>query len=294
MTKSNNPIKFLVVGSRAMNQRLQPALTVNTKDTDVVFAEDDLDLSDTYMALDTDQIEFHKLPQHIFDQMCFKSTPFPHNPTIATPTLETLWVLKLSHAEYNIHWHKTVSHVQIMKKQLKDFYWKDFRFHDLPENYQHLFQDLKAYWKTIHGKRKEQINLAVSKEQFFTNNVPRIYEHDQIHEYMKYGKKPLYQTVLKNNTTVMLDQNKFNRLAIDDAIKLAREEIYVIALERYLLPVNFKTCAVRAYQRAVRKVVIELSKGWFSDFIVENYDKLYKMDIDYVARFKERSGYNAI
>lgn len=296
MKKSQNQVKFLWVGSRAMNLHLPPHRQVVPKDFDVIYAEtnEEVEIGKVYSALGTDTIEFHTLPKDLFAKLLFDHRNYnSFYENIGIPTLEALYVLKLSHAEYNIHWHKTVSHIQIMKKQLKINYGKpDFNFNDLLPEYKDLFYSLKKHWRVIHGKRKEQISLQVSKEKFFNNKVPRIYEHDYLHECVSYYNEPLYKSVLKNGHSVLIDEDKFNLLPFDDRLRLAKEEIYAIALERYLLPYEFKACTVNSYQRALRKVVIELSKGWFPTFIVDNYDKMYKMDFDYAKKFREVSKYD--
>jgi hypothetical protein len=187
---------------------------------------------------------------------------------IATP--EILYTLKLSHAEWNIHWGKTMA-------DIKFFQEKNIRV--IPELYKSLFK----HWEEVHGKKN--VTLDKPKEKFFTPGVKRVIDHDTLHSIMAYYDKPLYQTILKDDQEVLTDYNKFILLSHENQIKLAREEIYVIALERYAIPFNMKVPKKAAYFFSCRDLVTRMTKGWFPKFIINNWSELYQPEIDYFSKF---------
>lgn len=187
---------------------------------------------------------------------------------IATP--EILYTIKLSHAQWNIHWNKTMS-------DIKFFQSKDIK------PIESLYKNLFKYWEDMHGKKK--VTLDKSKDRFFTPGVARIIDHDTLHAIMAYYDEPLFKTVLKENQEVLIDHNKFLSLSYQDKIRLAREEIYVIALERYVIPFNMKVPKNAAYYLSCRDLVTRLTKGWFPKFIIDNWSELSKPEIDYFNKF---------
>ena len=132
------------------------------------------------------------------------------------------------------------------------------------------------------------MSLNKSKDKFFTDKVSRKYDHDYLHKIVAYYDEPMYKKCLKDGQEVLLDENKFNVLTYEDKLKLCREEIYVISLERILIPNSFQVCEHIAYRTALRKVVTKMTKGWFPTFIVDNYHLLYKMDVNYMKKFREK------
>ena len=65
--------------------------------------------------------------------------------------------------------------------------------------------------------------------------------------------------------------------------RLYREEIYVTALERWILPKRL-TSPQAAYNLALKKMVTSLSKGWSATYILDNILDFLEPEIDYVRR----------
>lgn len=228
------------------------------------------------------RVEYHELPKEVFDKFVFADDQTHY------PTLESLYVLKLSHSEYDVHWHKTVSHIQLIKKYLWARGHKRDIFNNLSQEYKDLFYALKDFWKTVHKGKKEKISFKSRKAEFFNQHVKRVYDHDFIHQTVKYYDQPLYKKCLKDGEEVFIDKAKFDMLTFEDKIKLVREEVYVLALERMLIPSDFKICKHEAYRHMLKRFVTNMSKNWLPTFVVDNYDILYKIDVDYEKLFKER------
>src|SRR5690606_15193909 len=119
--------------------------------------------------------------------------------------------------------------------------------------------------------------------------VRRVYDHDSIHDSVAYGERPLYESVLKDGHSVQVDMSKVRALPYTEQIKLFREEIYATALERKVIPSDYKCSPRAAYAWALRRTITSLTKGWSARFIVTNYDVFHRPDMDYVARHRSRA-----
>lgn len=239
------------------------------------------------------KIEYHTMPKRLFDMFITNNTGRDSGTKRQTTylTLESLYILKLSHADYNIHWQKTINHIQLIKKYLRARGHKDPILNNLPKEYKELLKELKDFWEITH-KKKQHIKLNVPKAKFFTAAVDRKYDHDYLHEAVMYYNSPMYKRCLKDGQEVLLDKKKFDALSFEEKLRLCREEIYVIALERYLIPNDFKMCEHEAYRSALRRLVTTMTRGWFPTFIVDNYNSLYKMDLNYMKAFKGKVDYD--
>ncbi len=56
-----------------------------------------------------------------------------------------------------------------------------------------------------------------------------------------------------------------------DQLNLFLEEIRVIMIERFMIPNNWNELKVKAYKQALKKTITNLTKGWASLFLVENF-----------------------
>jgi hypothetical protein len=188
-------------------------------------------------------------------------------------TLDELYTIKVSHAYWvlkNGSWTKHMNDVVRMKRAGAQLIpW----LHDL----------LYKVCEDLHGKKKVDLNADAA--EFFSDTVKRVYDHDSIHASIAYGERPMYLATLKEGSTVDVDLTKLWALSWPDLIKYFREETYVIALERFLIP-RVTTSPVGAYKKALCKMITSLTKGRSALFIVENYDVFRRPDIDYVDRHR--------
>lgn len=186
---------------------------------------------------------------------------------VATP--DSIYTIKCSHAVYDIFWQKTKL----------DILWLKSKGCKILPN---LYQALVEYWKEEHGN-KDFLSLAQNKTEFFTGNVTYVYDHDYLHELVAYPNRPVYESVLKDNQEVLIDKDKFFKLPFPQQVRMFREEIAVIACERFLINphVRGKVSWFQAYTMALRKTVTTLTKGWASEFIVMNLEHFHKPDYSY-------------
>lgn len=241
-----------LIGSTALQAYLPDVRT--PKDVDY-FTTDESDLQKRKPGV---EYFYHpKLKEYTFD---------------SPASLDELYTIKVSHSYWEIRdsWNKHMFDIVKMRQHGAKLIQP---LHDL----------LYSIWEERYGKKK--VNLNQEPELFFNKNVARKYEHDTIHAAIAYYDEPLFNQILKDNHAVAVDRNKFFNLNEEMKHQLIREEIYATALERQLIPSNFEEHPRKAYLWALQKTITSFTKGWFTQYIVENFDKLAKPDLDYVAKF---------
>ncbi len=151
----------------------------------------------------------------------------------------------------------------------------------IPELYHLLFKgwlrEFGPCWATLKGK---------DSKTFFEDKVTRKYVHDDIHIAIKTYDEPLYEKILGDG--VMCSGDKFDELSEEDKILLVKEEVWVTALERTLIPNDFKCSEKLAYAKALKLMAISLTgNGFLKHWIIFNFDKLNNnQDTSYIDKFK--------
>ena len=136
-----------------------------------------------------------------------------------------------------------------------------------------LFFRLYKYWNEVHPKNKRS-DLKMSKEDFFTNSINYgVHEHDDLHKII--NPIPIYSTILKDE--VELDEAKFNELSFENKLSFVREEVIVMAYERYKFLGHRK-----AYELMLKKFIINHAPLFSLLFIIENYIVLHKSPYDFI------------
>jgi len=189
---------------------------------------------------------------------------------ICTPN--ELYTLKISHSFWNLNnnsWEKHMWDIQFLKEKGCEL---------IPA----LFTKLYEYWSEIHGQRKVS-NLNMSAEEFFDNAVNYPVNHDYLHTlliqhpYFKKQKLPTYTKVLKDGAEVDVSESKFNLLTEEEKFNLVIEEVMVMAIERYG-KLDFR----RAYNKMLKKFILNHAPLWESVWIVQNHKKLSKCPFNYL------------
>jgi hypothetical protein len=175
------------------------------------------------------------------------------DPVFADPSL--LYTLKVSHAYWDIHWSKTMFDI-----------WQ-FQKRGVSLN-QPLHDRLVRLWTTIHGPKK--VNLAQSKDTFWQDAVKRRYDHEWLHERVKFFDRPLHESLHPDHSQVLIDRQRFEALPLAIQRLVALEEILTIAIERADLSVqSTKSARLIAVSMAHKKLCTSAAKGWFAQFCVE-------------------------
>ena len=197
--------------------------------------------------------------------------------TLRVATPNELYTIKVSHSQWELPGDSWLKHVEDAMALKKRGALLIPEFHD----------DLVTIWTAVHGRKK--VDLTQDKDAFFSDAVRRIYDHDSLHYSVAYGDRPLYESVMKDGASVQTDMAKVKALPFEDQVRLFREEIYATALERWVIPADYRCSPRWAYARALRKTIVSLTKGWSSRFLIENFDAFRKPDIDYVKHHKSKS-----
>ncbi len=188
---------------------------------------------------------------------------------IATP--DELYTMKISHGYWDINgsWDKHAADIVFLQR-------KGCKF--IPE----LHDILLEIWKERYPKNS--ISLKKGADEFFTDHVHYIYVHDTVHQSVAYRDRPWYEDILKDGEDVMVDNAKFWALSLEQQLQLCREEAYVIALERILIPRGYKGSPVSAYRWALRRMAVSLFKNQWATFLLLQLDELGRPDCNYVQR----------
>lgn len=196
-------------------------------------------------------------------------------PETLTPeyaTLDQMYTIKLSHSHWELpngSWDKHIYDlIQLQNAGAK----LDFE----------LYWLLYKVWEEMHGKKV--MNLDQDKSEFFADAVRRTYDHDSLHNSVAFGDRPIYEECLRDGASVDIDPQKMWAMPHSRIVQLFTEEICVTALERKVIPNNYKGSPGAAYYWALRRTITSLTKGKSSRFILENIQEFIKPDPDYVKR----------
>lgn len=198
-------------------------------------------------------------------------------PTSGVATIDQLYTIKHSHAYWDLRGGSWPKHMADLLKLEAAGGKLDLELHDI----------LYKQWELKHGKK--QVDLTQEAEEFFSDAVPRLYVHDSIHDSVAYGDRPIYEECLKDGHSVLMDMAKVWALPFERQLNMFREEIYVTALERLVIPSGYRHSPGAAYQWALRRTITSLTKGRSARFLVSHFKHLTKPDMDYVAHHRSRS-----
>ena len=248
---------LITVGRTALNHRLkQLGVYISPRNTDIdvwTLEGDKLPSSKGVLHVDSTV-----MPQEVMNSFQEQSK------FEAIATLEDLLAIKLSHLSYDIFWHKHKQDILLLKRLTEGKYNRE------------LGSAFREHWKGEFGN-KDFLSLYRTKDKFFDDFVPKLYEHDYLHELMAFPDPPVYTSCLKEGHDVFVDKEKWNDISNVRKIRMMKEEIAVIALERWLIPALSKQKNVftiqQVWNKSLHKTVTHLTKGIFCDFIVENIEE---------------------
>lgn len=184
-------------------------------------------------------------------------------------TKDAVYTIKMSHLGWDIKWKKHYNDVRNLSKLGAKL---------LPN----LYEALVKHWTEVNGNNPN-LSLYKKKGDFFNDAVPYVYDHDYLHMVVAWPKQPAYTLCLKEGEDVMIDKDKFFSLLLKQQLRMFKEEITVIAAERWLInPV----CAgkyhwLQAYDMALHKTITALTKGWATDFMLKHLDFFSRPEYSY-------------
>nr|CAG8583862.1 2005_t:CDS:2 [Entrophospora candida] len=146
--------------------------------------------------------------------------------------------------------------------------------------------------KKIRGIPGAHINLNQTNEEFLDREddlvVTRFIKHDDIHEIVKYGGRPIYADLKVDQSKAWIEKSLFQQIDYDTQLKCVKEEAMVISLERYLIP-QLTSTQEKAYNLALSRICTTLTKNWFRQFAIDNYPRLTRCDKDLMPIAKQIS-----
>lgn len=179
------------------------------------------------------------------------------------PSLDWLYALKMSHRylKNSVHFLKTMRDIQLLRE--------------------HISPDAQLIIQSDWFKLREEQTytykhpkLDVSKQDFFTDDVPYEYDHDDLHRVLALDRAPAYTNYMKDGSEVMTSKEKF--YSVSDRVRLlgGLEESLVLCAERSLIPNNFEPDADVMFRFALGKLCTSISSGWFREFCWEYHDEI--------------------
>lgn len=190
-------------------------------------------------------------------------------------TLDELYTIKVSHAQWDIKndtWTKHAGHIMEMQRYGACLIHE---LHDL----------LYKIWIDHHGPKKMTFSES---EEFFDDAVVRKYDHDSLHESVAYGSHALYIDFLKPGRSVAMDMGKVWASEHDEIVRLFREEIYATALERIVVPRDYRVSPGFAYRWALRRTITSLTKGKSSLWLLQNLKDFWSPNDPYGDNYVHR------
>jgi hypothetical protein len=211
------------------------------------------------------------VPQSIIDMI-------PHYDGYATPA--AILTIKCSHLGWDIFWQK---HKNDVLRLYNDFGMNHTQI------IRPLYDALVEHWKNVNGN-KEKLDMYQTRSDFFNNAVPYVYDHEWLHKIAVHPNRPIYLSVHEDGQEVAISQEKFLKLSFEDQVGMFKEEIAVIAIERWMVnpETRVKYHWIQAWNLALHKVMTALTKDWSTDFMVMNLKSFVRPDFKYFKNFYER------
>lgn len=180
--------------------------------------------------------------------------------------LNTLYALKMSHRykKDSPHFYKTMHDIKTMREAGAV----------IPAELQGWFKRReRETYNYSHPK------LNQSKADFFTDDVPYTWDHDDIHKAVALGNRPAYLEYIVPGEEVKCSKEMFYACSEQTRLNGVYEESMVLALERSIYPyeVEGEDGWRKSFRFALMKVCTSITSGWFREFAWENHDKVEAM-----------------
>lgn len=190
--------------------------------------------------------------------------------------IDVCYALKMS--------HRYLKNNPFFLKTMRDIRYLESCGAKIPEN---LLEWFKFREKETYTYGHPKLNQ--DKKNFFNDDgVNYKYDHDTIHMIVKHLEKPAYEYYKPEGSDVWCDRDMFFKCEKQIRLYGVLEESYVLALERCLVPFEFKTAPKQAFLMALEKVCTSITSGFFREFAYEHYDEVLKLYSDsYTTKFKD-------
>lgn len=260
---------MLLIGSRALNI-ITGAPSGALSDWDIIGEPEDLG---DY------KVEWHS-PDHlnnkeILDNYVGETTVYMNGKNFPVVSRKGLAIIKRSHLWRDYKWDKHITHYH---RHLTD----GVQFDDKDKE---ILNNRIKLTKKVYPQRNP--SLKQTNEDFFDDFVEKKYDHDFIHELAAHYDRPLFERLKRDDSKAWCEKDLWDSLEELDKIKCVKEEAYVIACERYMIPNDWNYIPKLAYMNALKKICTTLTSGWFRDYAIDNYPHLvYGYDHKKIERIK--------
>lgn len=170
-----------------------------------------------------------------------------------------LYTIKVSHAEWNIRWSKTIIDIKNMKK-------KGCMLDPL------LYNMLHKEWEKIHIPKRVVISGYV--EEFFRENITRKFDHEELHERIKYNEIPMHYKIRKNPEKVNVSKELWDKLSYMEQLQTASEEVIVFAVERHA-----SKPPKHSLFKALEDLITKSCTGFFALFMIMNFEEILELSM---------------
>lgn len=247
--------KNILIGSRALAYWIPSFKLKPNADWDVISTTpiDGTEWHDRYL-LNNDDLSYYTNDDHIIDFNGYK---------LHVLDLRGLSLVKRSHLHRDLGFDKHITHYHRYLSIYADEYTHD--------DWNFLSERID---QTKIRFPKGNPNLMQSKEDFFDDYVDKKYDHDYLHTLVAFDDSPVYTKMLRDPKLAWCEKEKWLNLIHRERINAVAEETLVIALERFMVPSNWKHAPKHAYMKALKKVCTTLCSGWFRDFAIDNYPEI--------------------
>jgi hypothetical protein len=178
-----------------------------------------------------------------------------------------LLTLKISHLFWDINWKKHMWDVQFLLDKCITY--------DIE-----LLNELIKFWDDYLPKIRRS-NLIMNKKDFFTNAINYDEgEHDFLHTLI--NSTPMYTKLLADGKEVELEESKFHSLKFKEKLNVVREEVYVMAYERFK-----DVHHVVAYRKMLDKFIMIHAPQYIALFAIENYKELLTPNINFIKQIED-------
>lgn len=302
---------YVIIGSKALAHHYADFPRV-PKDVDVVLTKK------KYLEVVADQSDIEFVSVHNYGQSSivkFENGPYVEyffadgikslesllefsEDDYASP--EVLYSLKKAHINYPIKFRKHIEDLAFLRSKLREksgisermdlnshLDWLD----ELPlftELHRKCTADRIGPVKTPKMDNKASDFFGKSK-----NFVTSYYIHDDMHKAVAkmHEGDPVYEKIIAEGSEVETDLILWSKLDLQQKIWCVLEEVYVIALERKIIPALFEDIEgpmteKEAFDWALMRVCTTLCDGFFRDFAVKAYNQIQEQyNPDYVELF---------
>jgi len=139
-------------------------------------------------------------------------------------SLDVLFLLKRSHIAFRPMW----------RKHFKDYKELQNIVGCVPNEMLDIFN--KRIEETKKRLNFREHNFNVSNDKFFNSRVKRVFDHDFLHEAVKFKDIPIFKMIKKDLNKAEISYEMFMDLPFDYKIMNYQEECMALTLERNIIP----------------------------------------------------------